>query len=52
MRKFKFGYNLARLTSTLREDLFIFLMTLRSGLFRMKKFHTNFVEKIKAHILC
>jgi hypothetical protein len=51
-RKFKFLYNLTRVTYTLYEDQSIFLSYLAQLLSEWKVFRTKFVEKIKTHVLC
>jgi hypothetical protein len=51
-RKFKFRWNLKRLTGTVHEDRYIFLIISRTIHLRIKKFQTKVVEKIKTHILC
>jgi hypothetical protein len=52
LRKFKFHQNLTRITGTLREDQYIFLIIYHSVLLRMRNVSGETLEKIKTHILC
>ena len=49
-RKFKFCYNLTRITGTLHEDQYTFLIS-RSVLLEWEVFQTKVVDKIKTHVL-
>ena len=52
-RKFLFHYNRTRITSTLHEDQYTFLIISRSVLLWMRNcFKQKFLEEITAHILC
>jgi hypothetical protein len=51
-RKFKFHWNLARVTDTLHEDVYTFMIISSQLLLRMRNASDKFVEKIKTHILC
>ena len=50
-KKFKFHYNLTRITGTLHGDKHTFLIISRSLLLRMRNVADKFVKKTKAHIL-
>jgi len=52
LRKFKFYCNLTRITGTLHEDNYTFLIISRSFLLTMNNVSHKVVEKIKTHILC
>ena len=51
-RKFKFHYNMTRITGTLHEDRFIFMLTSRGILLWMLNFTNKIIQKIKTHISC
>ena len=51
-RKFKFQWNLAKVTDTWHEDLCTFIMICRLILLRMTNVSDKFLEKIKTHVLC
>jgi len=51
-RKFKFHFNLTRITCTLPEDLRTFMIISDSILLRMRNDLDKVVEKIKIHVLC
>jgi len=51
-RKFKFHSNRTRITGTLREDQYTFLIISRPLFLEWEMFQTKVVEKIKTHILC
>jgi hypothetical protein len=50
-RKFKFHYNLTRITRNLHEDQNTFLIISRSVLLRIRNISDKFVEEIKRHFL-
>jgi len=51
LKKFKFHYNLTRVTGTAHEDLCKFMIIFRSVLLRMRNISDKVVDKIRAHIL-
>jgi len=51
-RKLKFHQNLTRITGTLHEGQYTFLILSRSVLFRMRNVSDKVVEKTKTRILC
>ena len=51
-RKFELNYNLTRITATLHEGQYTFLIISRSFLLRMGMFQAEIVEKFNTHILC
>ena len=50
-RKFTLHYNLKRITGTLHEDLYTFMIISRSILLRMRNVLDKLVEEIETHIL-
>jgi hypothetical protein len=50
-RKFKLNKILTRITGTLHEDLYTYLITSPSVFLRMKNFSEKFVEKIETHFV-
>jgi len=52
LRKFKFHYNMTRITGTLHDDIRICMIISLSVLLRMRKFSDKIVENIKTQILC
>jgi hypothetical protein len=50
-RKFNFNYNMTRITGTLHEYLFTFMVIQCWVILRMRKFSDKTVQKIKTHIL-
>jgi hypothetical protein len=51
LRKFKFYYNLTRITGTLHEDKYTFLIISRLVLPTINNVSDEVVEEIKTHIL-
>jgi len=52
LRKYKFRFNMTRMTDTLHEDHKIFLIISRSVLLTMGNVSDKIVEENKTHILC
>jgi hypothetical protein len=50
-RKFKFHYTVTRITGTLHEHVFTFMILSRRSFIEWENFHTINVEKIKTRIL-
>ena len=46
------NYNLKRVTGTLHEDQYTYLIVFRSVLLRIEMFQTQVAEKIKTRTLC
>ena len=51
LRRFKFYYNLTRITDTLHEEKYTFLIISCYFFLELEVFQTKVVEKIKTHIL-
>ena len=51
LRNLKFRYNLTRITGTLHEDRYMFLIISRSFLLRMRNVSDKFAQKIKTYFM-